>query len=190
MKTEELTALGLNDEQVQKVFAIHGKDMEALKSQNAALSAEKTQAEEARKTAEEALKGFEGKTPEEIKNQIAEYEQKAKDVEAKYAAQLLRRDQKDWLKGKFDEYGVTSPYARQSLEAECTASEGGLPWKNGAFLGFDDYMKKAKEKDSTLYQSKEEKAASEEERKKPPVIVGKVENTPGAKTRFVPPKVF
>ena len=26
MKTEELKALGLNDEQVQKVFAMHGED--------------------------------------------------------------------------------------------------------------------------------------------------------------------
>lgn len=192
MKTEELTALGLNEEQAQKVFALHGKDIEAFKAQNATLAAEKAQAEEARKTAEDALKGFEGKTPEEIKTQIAEYEQKAKDVEAKYTAQLLKRDQSDWLKTKFDEYGVTSPYARKSLEAECTADKGGLSWKDGAFLGFDDYMKKAKEKDGTLYQTKEEKEeqAAKGGQKKPPVIVGKAENEPGANVKFVPPKVF
>lgn len=33
MKTEELKALGLNDDQVQKVFAMHGEDVNREKRQ-------------------------------------------------------------------------------------------------------------------------------------------------------------
>ena len=32
MKTEELTALGLNEDQVKQVFALNGKDVEAAKA--------------------------------------------------------------------------------------------------------------------------------------------------------------
>jgi hypothetical protein len=35
MKTEELTALGLNEEQAKSVFAMNGKEIEALKSKYA-----------------------------------------------------------------------------------------------------------------------------------------------------------
>ncbi len=34
MKTEELKALGLNDDQVQKVFAMHGEDVNREKAGN------------------------------------------------------------------------------------------------------------------------------------------------------------
>ena len=35
MKTEELTALGLNEDQVKQVFALNGKDVEAAKAAKA-----------------------------------------------------------------------------------------------------------------------------------------------------------
>lgn len=41
MKTEELNALGLNEEQVQKVFAMHGAEMSDLKQQVTTLTAER-----------------------------------------------------------------------------------------------------------------------------------------------------
>ena len=69
-----------------------------------------------------------------------------------------------------------------------------LPWKDGAFLGFDDHMKAAREKDKTLYQTAKEKAEAEKakgQQEKAPYFTGRAGNhntQPGEK--YVPPKIF
>ena len=114
---------------------------------------------------QEATKGFEGMEAEKVKAEIAALKQKAKDAETNFNAQITVRDQQDWLKAKMEEYGVTSPYARKQLMAECMDEKSGLKWKGAdtGFYGFDDFMKDAKKADPSLYQSAEEKAASEKE---------------------------
>ena len=122
-------------------------------------------------TAEATLEKFKGIDPEKINETIRDYQTKAEQAEKKFTAQL----QSDWIEKKLDEYGVKSPYARKQLAAECMSDEGGLSWKDGAFFGFDDFMKSAKEKDSELYQTAEEKAAAEKEaalKKKSPFFTG------------------
>jgi erythromycin esterase-like protein len=74
------------------------------------------------------------------------------------------------------------------------AEDGGLGWKDGAFYGFDDYMKNAKAQDASLYQTAEEKEAAAkaaEQQKKAPVFTGPVGDPAkdGEKT-FTPPKIF
>lgn len=111
------------------------------------------------------LQGFEGMDAEKVKQELADWKQKAKDAETNFNAQMTARDQKDWLKAKLEEYGVTSPYARKQLMAECMDEKSGLKWKGAevGFYGFDDFMKDAKKADPSLYQSADEKAASEKE---------------------------
>ena len=116
-------------------------------------------------TAETTLKAFEGMDAEKVKAELAEWKKKAEDAEKNFNAQITARDQRDWLKTKLEEYGVTSPYARKQLMAECMDEKSGLKWKGAdtGFYGFDDFMKDAKKADPSLYQSAEEKAASEKE---------------------------
>ncbi len=64
MKTEDLKALGLNDDQVQKVFAMNGTDMNDLKQQVATLTTERDAA----------------------RTQLAEADQKVAEMKAGYAA--------------------------------------------------------------------------------------------------------
>ena len=119
---------------------------------------DKTKAAEQRATdAEEALKKFDGVDVDGFNKTIDEWKQKAADAEKKAAAQLLKRDQEDWLKAKFDAMGVKSERIRKALAAEITG-EDGLKWKDGAFLGFDDYVKAENEKDH-FYDTDEEKTA-------------------------------
>lgn len=172
MKTEELTALGLTDEQVKSVFAMHGKDTTALQQENATLTksvsdltAERDNLNTQLKAANDTLAKFGDNTPETMQAEIQKYKKQAEDAENNYKAQLTARDQKDWIKKKLDEYGVTSPYARAALEAEIMSGDNGLTWKDGSFFGFDDLMKAAKAKDSTLYQTAEEKAEAEKQTK-------------------------
>lgn len=194
MKTEELTAIGLTEEQATQVLAINGKDIEKHKRTITALEAERGNLKGQLSTAETTLKGFEGIDPQKIQQEIQTYKQQAEDAKKNFAAQITARDQKDWLHKKFEEYGVTSPYARKQLEAECMAEGSGCTWKDGAFFGFDDYMKAAKEKDKSLYMTAEEKAEADKNAQlqhDAPIITGATggNSGPGAK-KYVPPKVF
>lgn len=193
MKTEELTAIGLTEEQATQVLAIHGKDIEKHKKAVTTLETERDDLKQRLTTAETTLKSFEGIDPAKIQQEVQTYKQQAEEAERRYTAQLTQRDQRDWLKGKFDEYGVASPYARKQLEAECMAEGSGCAWKDGAFFGFDDFMKAAKAKDASLYMTAEEKAEAEKAEKlkdKAPTFTGPTGDPAPAPDKFTPPKIF
>lgn len=181
MKKEELTAIGLTDEQADKVFALHGKDTEKLKADVKKLEEEKKELNTQLDAANETIGKFEGKTPEQVKEEIEKYKQASKDAEDRFNKQLTDRDKRDWLKQQFEseDFHVEDPYARDALMREIMSEEKdgpGLKWKDGEFQGFGDFMAKAKEKSPKLYLSKEEreaKAKEDEKLGKGPKVVGK-----------------
>ena len=201
MTKEELTALGLTEEQAAGVFKLNGKAVEGLKSQIATVTAERDNLKLERDnlttqltTANATLKKFGDKTPEsmqdEIKQMQTQYESQISNLKKDYEKQIAQRDQGAWIDGKFEEYGIISPYAKAALKSEIM-SENGLPWKDGSFLGFDDFMKKAKEKDAGLYQTKEEKEAADKKTKLEdgaPKFMGALGNTSpeGAEKKEIP----
>lgn len=197
MKTEELTALGLSEEQAKQVFAINGKDIENAKANKdkeiSALTTERDDLRSRLTTAETTLKKFEGVDPQQIQQEVQSWKEKAENAEAEYNRKITQRDQRDWIKTKLDEYGVTSPYARAALEAECMSKESGLTWKEGSFFGFDDFMKSAKAKDAGLYQTAEEKEAAdkaEKQKEKAPAFTGPAGDPGSGSEKYVPPKIF
>lgn len=189
MKTEELLALGLSQEQADAVFKMRGEEVTALEKSVSGLTAERDDLRGRLQTAETTLKSFDGIDPANIKKEVEDWKQKAQTAEKDYNAKIAQRDQRDWLKAKFDEYKVNSPYARRQLESECMSDESGLTWKDGAFFGFDDFMKSAKEKDASLYLTAEEQEAETEKANAPTFT--KNTNTQGGKTeKYIPPKIF
>ena len=194
MKTEELTAIGLTDEQANQVLAMNGKDIEKHKKQITALEGERENFKAQLATANETLKKFEGIDLQKIQEEIRTYKNQAEEAEKDYTRKITQRDQKDWIEKKLDEYGVTSPYARRQLVSDCMAEDSGLSWKDGAYFGFDDFMKAAKEKDNSLYQTAEEKAEAEKAAKlrdRAPAFTGPTGDTKSASgKKFIPPKVI
>ena len=168
MKKEELTALGISEDVAAKVLEINGKDIEhakAVKDKDIkTLQDERDGYKTRAETAEETLKNFEGIDPQKIQTELQSWKDKASAAEKDFNAKITQRDQRDWIKGQLDTYGVTSPYARSAIQAECMDEKSGLKWKDGAFFGFDEYMKKAKEKDPGLYQTEDEKAEAEKQK--------------------------
>lgn len=192
MKTSELKDLGLNQEQIDAVFRLNGLDVENAKAPIAALTTERDDLKTRLATAEDTLKGFDGKSADEVKAEIAQYKKQAEDAEKNRQTELTKRDQRDWVKGQLDKYGVSSPYARRQLAADVMDEKEGLKWKDGAFQGFDDFMRSAKEKDSGLYQTAEEKAEAEKKaalEKKAPKFTGHAGPQP-QDDKYVPPKIF
>lgn len=169
MKTEELKGKGLTQEQIDFVMAENGKDLKQLQDDNKTLTADrddwKKKAEAAEekeetlkqqlKDAQDTIKGFDGVDIEKLNKDIADYRERAEKAEKDAKAQILQRDQRDYLNAEFDKLGIESERTRKSLAAEIMG-EDGLKWKDGAFMGLSDFLAKENEKDH-FYQTKEEK---------------------------------
>ena len=114
-------------------------------------------------TANETLEKFKDIDPEKQAEEIQKYKQAAKEAQDMAAKQILERDQRDYLKGEFDNLGIKSGRVRDSLMREIMG-EDGLKWKDGAFMGLSDYLAKENEKDH-FYQTEAEKAEDEAKEK-------------------------
>ncbi len=113
--------------------------------------------------AQETIKGFDGVDVEKLNKDIADWKERATKAEKDAAAQILQRDQRDYLKGEFDKLKIESGRVRDSLMREIMG-EDGLKWKDGAFMGLSDYLAKENEKDH-FYQTEAEKAEAEAKEK-------------------------
>lgn len=83
MKTEDLKAQGLTEEQIKFVFAENGKDIKALQDENTTLKSEKSQLENDKKVLEKE-KGEKEKAFDDLqKNSISteDYNKKVKEIE-------------------------------------------------------------------------------------------------------------
>ena len=88
MKTEDLQALGLDEDQIKKVFELSGKDVNAEKKKTQAAEADRDQWKTRAETAEETLKGFDGVDVEGLNKQIEDWKNKAAEAEKDFQKQI------------------------------------------------------------------------------------------------------
>ena len=138
MKTEDLKAIGLNDEQVQRVFAMNGEDVNRLKQTAQTLTAER---DAARAQLDDANKKLEGYDPD-WKQKAAEAGRKASEqVEALqrgYAAERAASGEK-----------FSSESAKRAFVTELKAKN--LPVQDGRLLGYDDFLAAYKKEDPNAF---------------------------------------
>ena len=121
-----------------KTTAEHGKVLDKL-------DAMKTRAE----TAEDALKGFEGIDPADVKKQLEEANQKVKDSQDAAQKQLDERDFNDALRAELDSMKFTSTAARKAVEADIRTA--GLKLRNGKIVGLSDVIAQIKAEDASAF---------------------------------------
>lgn len=149
MKTDELKAWGLTDEQSEKVMAQYGKDVSKLQKENEKLNADRDKEKERADTAEETLKKFDGVDVETMQAELATWQQKAKDIEKGYADKLAQRDFEDALKEEIGGYKFTSEAAKEAIMARIRGA--GLKVSDGKILGLSDLIAQMKEKDASAF---------------------------------------
>ena len=98
MKTEELKAQGLTQEQINFVMAENGKDIGKIQRELDDMTAERDKEKGRADTAEETLKGFDGVDVEKLNKSIADWKKKAEDAEKDYNQKIADRDFNDLLK--------------------------------------------------------------------------------------------
>lgn len=159
MKTEDLKAQGLTDEQVNFVMAENGKDLKKLQKENENLTHDRDTWKEKAETAEATLKGFEGVDLETMKRDLADWKKKAEDAEKNAQAQIYQRDFNDALKTELEGVKFSSEAAKRAIMAEI--KESGLKLKDGKILGLNDLISQMKEKDASAFIDGEQQKAQQ-----------------------------
>ena len=95
MKTEDLKAQGLTDEQISFVMSENGKDIGKIQKKLDDMTEDRDKEKNRADTAEETLKGFDGVDVEGLNKSIADWKKKAEDAEKDYKQKLADRDFND-----------------------------------------------------------------------------------------------
>lgn len=106
------------------------------------------------KTAEDALKTFEGIDPTKINDEIAGWKKKAEDAEKEYNDRLAKRDYEDALKAELDAVKFSSAYAKKAVTE--AVRQAGLTCKNGKILGLSDLLDQMRQEDASAFVSEAE----------------------------------
>lgn len=104
-------------------------------------------------TAEETLKGFEGKDFDTITKERDEWKKKAEDAEKAYSAKEAEREKQELLKEAMAEVEFTSESAKKAITAQIYE---GVSVKNGKLIGFNDLLEDAKKNDASAFVSKKD----------------------------------
>lgn len=104
-------------------------------------------------TAEETLKGFEGKDFDTITRERDEWKKKAEDAEKKYSAKEAEREKSELLKEAFADVEFTSESAKKAIMAQIAEN---VSVKNGKLIGFNDLLEDAKKNDASAFVSKKD----------------------------------
>lgn len=159
MKTEDLQAQGLTEDQINFVMAENGKDLKKTQKENETLIAERDNWKGRAETAEDTLKGFEGKDFDAIQAERDQWKKKAEDAEKEYKEQIYERDFSDALSTAVEAYKFSSEYAKSAVMAEIKAA--GLKLVDGKIIGLNDMIESIKSKDVSAFVSEEQEQAKQ-----------------------------
>lgn len=114
----------------------------------------KTRAE----TAEETLKGFDGKDFETITKERDEWKEKAEQAEQDFNAKIAERDKNDLLEKAFKDVKFSSESAKKSIMTDIAAS---VTVKDGKLIGFNDLLEDAKKNDAGAFVDEQEQQSEQ-----------------------------
>ncbi len=154
----ELEKLGLKltDEQKESIKKSMGEELYSkpeLDKKVGKVEAERDTYKERAETAEETLKGFDGKDFDTITKERDEWKEKAERAEKDYSAKLAEREKDDLLKEACENIKFSSESAKKAIMADIAAS---VSVKDGKLIGFGDLLEDAKKKDASAFVNEEQ----------------------------------
>ena len=109
-------------------------------------------------TAEETLKGFDGKDFETITKERDEWKEKAETAKKDYDAKIAEREKNDLLKEAFESVKFSSESAKKAVMADIAAS---VTVKDGKLIGFNDLLEDAKKNDAGAFVDEQEQQSEQ-----------------------------
>ena len=138
---------------INKAVSENYKTISEVEKKTSKLESERDSWKDRAETAEETLKGFEGKDFATITRERDEWKKKAEDAEKEYSAKEAEREKQELLKEAMAEIEFTSESARKAITAQISE---GVSVKNGKLIGFNDLLEDAKKNDASAFVNKEQ----------------------------------
>lgn len=160
---EKLKSLGVEiTSEIEKAFAgefVSEKEMEKKVSK---LQAENESLKERAESAEETLKGFEGKNFEEITRERDEWKKKAEDAEKNHNEKMAELEKQKLLEEAFAEIEFTSNSAKNAIMKQISDA---ISVKNGKLIGFNDLLEDARKNDASAFVNKQQETLEQNKAK-------------------------
>ena len=152
----EKIGLKLTDEQKESIKKSMGEELyskQELDKKVGKVETERDTYKERAETAEETLKGFDGKDFETITKERDEWKQKAELAEKDYSAKLAEREKNDLLKEACESIKFSSESAKKAIMADIAAS---VSVKDGKLIGFNALLDDDKKRDASAFVNEEQ----------------------------------
>ena len=149
MKTEELQAIGLTEDQIKKVFELNGKDIAAAQKATQKAEADRDAWQKRAETAEETLKGFDGVDIEKMQADVEAWKKKAEEAATQYQHDLEERDFAEALRTALEDVKFSSESAKKAVIAEIKAA--GLSMRGGKIVGLQDVIEQIRTEDASAF---------------------------------------
>ena len=140
---------------INKAVAENYKTVSEVEKKTSKLESERDSWKERAETAEETLKGFDGKDFDTITRERDEWKKKAEDAEREYSAKEAEREKQELLKEAFADIEFTSESAKKAIMAQISEN---VSVKNGKLIGFNDLLEDAKKNDASAFVDKEQQS--------------------------------
>lgn len=138
---------------INKAVAENYKTVSEVEKKTSKLESERDSWKDRAETAEETLKGFDGKDFDTITRERDEWKKKAEDAEKEYSAKEAEREKHELLKEAFADIEFTSESAKKAIMAQISEN---VSVKNGKLIGFNDLLEDAKKNDASAFVDKEQ----------------------------------
>lgn len=139
--------------EVKKALSEHYKNVNEHTKAISKLETDRDNWKERAETAEETLKGFEGKDLNAMQKEIDDWKEKATKAESEYNAKMAEHEKQELLKEAFAEIEFTSESAKKAIMAQISES---VSVKNGKLIGFNDLLEDARKNDASAFVNKEQ----------------------------------
>lgn len=149
---EKLKSLGVEiTPEIEKTFSGEFISEKEADKKLAKLQADNETLKERLTTAEETLKGFEGKNFDEITRERDEWKKKAEESEKNHNEKMAELEKQELLKEAFKDVEFTSNSAKTTIMKQIAE---GVTVKNGRLIGFNDLLEDAKKNDASAFANK------------------------------------
>lgn len=140
MKTEDLKAQGLTDEQIQFVFAENSKDIKKYQDDNQVLKTDIANTKKLLTDANKEIDGYKNMDIESIKKSADDWKQKYEDLEKQKVEEEYERKIDNYIGG----LEINDEVHAEKLKSQIKEKE--LKFENDKLIGGDDIVKTYKEK--------------------------------------------
>ena len=160
---EKLKSLGVEiTAEIEKTFGGEFISEKEAEKKLAKVQAENETLKERLSTAEETLKGFEGKNFDEITRERDEWKKKAEESEKNHNEKMAELEKAELLKEAFAEIEFTSNSAKNAIMKQIADS---ITVKNGKLIGFNDLLEDAKKNDASAFVNKQQETLEQNKAK-------------------------